>query len=1115
VKVEEVRAGFARPERRFGPTPFLGLNDDLDPDRLRSALARGAAAGWAGVFMHARTGLEVPYLSEAWWERIGVILEECRRLGIKAWIYDEYNWPSGPAGGRALEGHPEFLMPYLEYVRLDLDRGERPHARGRARAAFLTGDTIVDITEDIKDGRFEPDPERVGRALLFYEDVVTDDTCATTNAPWCTGVTGYLDLMNPAAVDHFISLTHRQYVRRFPEHVGTTVPGIFTDEPQLYRGFPWTAGLAEAFRAEAGYELTPRLYQLVEDRDDFRTFRNDYYGVVERLYAEAFYGRARRFCDEHGLIYTGHLGLEERLGELPVNHGGPWGPLRRFTLPGIDALGHGNPVAGGLVNMASPHFSPRAAAVAARVSGAPGVLCETGGGSGWEATLFSLKLQLDWLFASGVTFINPHQSLLSIKGLRKRDFPPFHSPAEPWFEFYRPFADYIARMSGLAEVGRPVVKIGMVAPMAALRSVCRGRQAGLSEEAERLILPFNAIMDFLVSNQRDFELVFEGAAAEGLLAVDGDRLAQADSRYEMVVVPPCRVIGAALVDILIRYLEAGGKLVLFDQVPRWDEHGTDVTERLLAPLRQAMEAGRAVHLSSKLGFSKQGVLAALGRLLPAEVKVAAPESEALGCSHRRGEDADYYFLANLAPAPQEAVISFREPRAVLERWDPATGECVRVPWRPEGGDGAAVAAEFAAGQSYVFAWRGEREGDGPHVVETDLRGLEFAAGKLKGLSDRAQVSVETAAGRREVEVEAPPLPLVLQPEWELMPEGVNALPLEPWNVRTDRPEARPLAGLDDEYYFTAKTRRRVKIGRTLAAVAQLVRPLWRSYRTTRYFDFGETERMQGLVSRVSGIDLARWGLYESIEAMTHVRDYLGVAALMQSFPPAGADYEARTAFTVDYVPEDLVLVYEDLGEPTRFEINGTPLAGPGEPTGAGWDAACRALPVAGLVRRGKNTLLMKGRQPNFAAVPPHTHSLEPVALMGSFAVNKRRLAQPGPARAAGGDWSRRGFPYYSGVMRLKTVIEVPEDCLKFAAVLELGEVQEAAEALVNGQSAGVRFGPPWHFPLAGLLRAGANELIVRVANTGANFFARPWRSGLSGPVRIAFFTRCEIDLEGG
>jgi len=54
--------------------------------------------GLGGFIFHARAGLETPYLSDEWFEAVGVALEKAKELGLKAWLYDEYGWPSGFVG---------------------------------------------------------------------------------------------------------------------------------------------------------------------------------------------------------------------------------------------------------------------------------------------------------------------------------------------------------------------------------------------------------------------------------------------------------------------------------------------------------------------------------------------------------------------------------------------------------------------------------------------------------------------------------------------------------------------------------------------------------------------------------------------------------------------------------------------------------------------------------------------------------------------------------------------------------------------------------------------------------------------------------------------------------
>ena len=42
-----------------------------------------------------------------------VALRRGQQHGMVFWLYDEDNWPSGPAGMKTWEDHPEYIMNYL------------------------------------------------------------------------------------------------------------------------------------------------------------------------------------------------------------------------------------------------------------------------------------------------------------------------------------------------------------------------------------------------------------------------------------------------------------------------------------------------------------------------------------------------------------------------------------------------------------------------------------------------------------------------------------------------------------------------------------------------------------------------------------------------------------------------------------------------------------------------------------------------------------------------------------------------------------------------------------------------------------------------------------------
>lgn len=92
-----------------------------------------------------------------------------------------------------------------------------------------------------------------------------------------------------------------------------------------------------------------------------------------------------------------------------------------------------------------------------------------------------------------------------------------------------------------------------------------------------------------------------------------------------------------------------------------------------------------------------------------------------------------------------------------------------------------------------------------------------------------------------------------------------------------------------------------------------------------------------------------------------------------------------------------------------------------------------------------------------------------------------------PALQAPGVWEGQGLPNLDGVVWLRKRIELKPDQVAGAAVLHLAQVDDCDEVWVNGQRVGGQCG--WEQPRryavpAGLLRAGANWIAVRVTDTG-------------------------------
>ena len=115
-----LRQAFSDPAPTWRAIPFWSLNDRLDLNEIRRQLQAFKRGGFGGAYLHSRIGLLTPYLGEDWWDAMDVGVDECEKLGIEAWFYDEDKWPSGFAGGIVPLQSEDFHARYM--ARMPLDR---------------------------------------------------------------------------------------------------------------------------------------------------------------------------------------------------------------------------------------------------------------------------------------------------------------------------------------------------------------------------------------------------------------------------------------------------------------------------------------------------------------------------------------------------------------------------------------------------------------------------------------------------------------------------------------------------------------------------------------------------------------------------------------------------------------------------------------------------------------------------------------------------------------------------------------------------------------------------------------------------------------------------------
>jgi len=218
--------------------------------------------------------------------------------------------------------------------------------------------------------------------------------------------------------------------------------------------------------------------------------------------------------------------------------------------------------------------------------------------------------------------------------------------------------------------------------------------------------------------------------------------------------------------------------------------------------------------------------------------------------------------------------------------------------------------------------------------------------------------------------------------------------------------------------------------------------------------------------------------------------------------PFAVSYEAR--FNARDVPTRCELIVDGFaGSEWSVEVNGEAVAS--EPRRSRLDSQMAALDIASLLRAGENVLGVR-----LVLTRPTDGLLDLVKLVGDFAVVDGALA-PTVAAARPDDWTRQGFPYYSGIGVYRHRVELPE--LDGRVLLEADAGDDALEVRVNGETAGVRLWAPYALDVGHLLQPGENELELRVANTPVNLLeGHPRRSGLTGTPRLVAYAEREFLL---
>ena len=680
----------------YTPIPWWVWTSRMNFAEMRRQLKLMKETGIQEFFIFPNYGLEHPvFLSDDWWKYIDFTIQECKRLGLVIWIYDDMAWPSGTAAGHVLQEHPEYRMKIIACnPRGVVPGGSFTYSGGGQPLELLlrTKNGLQPVSLDAN-GQWHNTTGGIAELLCldirFYNGVELG--CMRAGGTW--NQRGYIDMMNPQAVRCWMGYIHERYKEKFGREFGKTIRGFFFDEPTLtpYNAYfsggelmyfgqgpciPYTPGLFEKFRKRTGYDLPGRIHSIFYDTPDSTRVRCDFWNLTAELMALGFGKTVSEWCTKNHLLLTGHSNSEEPSGQRQrILAAGDIYRMQKYQhIPGADLLFYKTPFRGnpdmpfkgygsGLV------FNAKLPGSIARYSGAKRAMVEAFGVRGGNGTMAEQKDINNFLGAMGVSLINDN-TLTYI-------MPPVDtgkSFTQPWFKHYNLFYQASENICRFAAFGHLDTEIAMLLPETAQRAETPfQRDLPVPIESREAMI---WILDALLRSHLDFELFFEDLL-DAAPVKDGV-LSAPNSAFRILLFPNAKVLSEKTSVKLSEFCASGGKLLFVNSRPQ------QLIHRPLTAKEKRLFESQPLLMTTEKDFLRK-LRDAITRVISPKYTLQGDAETVVSALRVKGSQSQL-FLANLGENPahfqlkSELGTSFHAiDTDTGDKWSPAPAKNGSIP----------------------------------------------------------------------------------------------------------------------------------------------------------------------------------------------------------------------------------------------------------------------------------------------------------------------------------------------------------------------------------------------------------------------------------------------------
>ncbi|RLP75311.1 hypothetical protein D9V32_10505 [Mycetocola tolaasinivorans] len=385
---------FVDPDAWHSPATYWFWHHLPDEAQVRTQVRQMHAAGIRSFQVQARLSFPMhEYLEPAYLAACRWAVEEAAALDMVVGFYDDYNWQTGQAGGRAVAGHDHLRERHLFWTTVELSGGSGTGeisgivsgTEGLGPAAMAWHyDGGVPLWADWRIERALAVSGTVPAGSTATADTAAAESAGVTDIAAATSLTAtdttaaltisgaeatltralvlvsarsttshLVNPLDPAAVDRFIEAGYEPFREAVGDHFGSTVRYVFFDQPHAVY-YDWTQrsggigssvpvhtdtlDLARSLGADTHDALIWAVFTETSDPAAL-ALRARFWQFYAELTMEGFLGKLRDWSHRHSLLQSGHEVLTHIGTFTPGTEFGEWDLRANFGLDhfGVDA----------------------------------------------------------------------------------------------------------------------------------------------------------------------------------------------------------------------------------------------------------------------------------------------------------------------------------------------------------------------------------------------------------------------------------------------------------------------------------------------------------------------------------------------------------------------------------------------------------------------------------------------------------------------------------------------------------------------------------------------------------------------------------------------------------